>query len=75
MNLLTGWFPPEVPPVHIGVYRVWDFPSASGQIYAFWDGKAFLFRSLSPYGADVFRREPTSQPRRTTWRGLARKPK
>jgi hypothetical protein len=75
--VLTSWFPPDVPPVRVGVYEVNDaeclFPE--DKWYAYWDGNKFGWRDCTgPDAAFSARGNGTFLPERTVWRGLARKP-
>ena len=60
---LTDWFPPEIKPVHVGVYQT-DFCG-----YAHWNGKKWGYGRLSPLDAKtcaVYR----SAIQNKSWRGL-----
>jgi len=65
---LTGWFPPEVKPVHRGVYEVFDEGS-----YAYWSGKLWGWTVLSVASAAACR-TPRGASQHKTWRGLAQQP-
>lgn len=45
---LTPWFPPEVPPVHPGVYEV---EAHTVPFYRMWDGRFWRTGDVSPAGA------------------------
>ena len=73
---LTPWFPPDVKPVHVGVYETLEatcFPNW----YDIWDGKNWWIGGKTPKSAmknhqDEPRLLIQSAP--VKWRGLAEKP-
>ncbi len=72
---VTGWYPPEITPVHKGVYEV-DDQFVNGPALSYWNGERFCFRTWNSTVTETKAQavEPTSLPARTFWRGLARKP-
>lgn len=69
---LTPWFPPDVVPVHVGVYEVRDNGITA---FACWNGVCFGYRSLSSAQlAHDSRDKPTGLPAKAQWRGLAEPP-
>jgi hypothetical protein len=68
MSKLTPWFPPEVKPVYVGVYRTKFFANYSG--YSYWNGSAWSFEWDSV--EEVSRMEIGNQDK--SWRGLAKNP-
>lgn len=71
----TDWFPADVKPVHVGVYRV---VKSFGECWAYWNGKRWShgFLETTLYASDVQTMKtsyrwayPVKQ-----WRGLAEKP-
>lgn len=66
---LTPWFPASVKPVRVGVYRV-----ESGGWYAYWNGRKFGWRDLTPSKAYANRNEATLCTKLASWCGLAEKP-
>lgn len=74
---LTPWFPPEVRPVHVGVYRVigWsESEPTKGALYSYWNGKRFGYRTLPAQEAFRMRDTGTDLEPQATWCGLAEKP-
>lgn len=68
---LTPEFPPEVKPVHVGVYqRLFD----TGTRYALWDGEEWCFAAGTPEVALSYATYQTTY-RSLPWRGLAEQPK
>jgi hypothetical protein len=60
----TPWFPPEIKPVHVGVYQVFnDFT------YAYWGGKRWGYVELSVKQA-VASKNTKFASQYKTWRGL-----
>lgn len=77
MNNLTKWFPPDIKPVHVGVYNVNNVnpkdPAAMCHLYAYWDGKRWGISEFSPedayfYKDDHFVNSQANQNK--YWRGL-----
>jgi hypothetical protein len=64
----SPWFPPEIKPVHVGVYQVWN-----SRIYAYWNGKKWCWAMRSVNEAKSFRITDGADQYKE-WRGLAEKP-
>lgn len=68
---MTDWFPPDIKPVHSGVYQT-EFAAGRGDLgYSRWDGVHWRYQYLSKAiaaGSEGI----GSQNKR--WRGLATKP-
>ncbi len=70
---LTPWFPPEIKPVHVGVYEIRD-DMLKQTFFAYWNG---LF-----FGSGMRKRQDAANSRWShqlnefvhAWRGLAEKP-
>ena len=65
---LTEWFPPEVKPVHVGVYQR-HYHDVSW--YCYWDGKYF---SCGTGYAKYAHIESASMNQALKWRGLKQQP-
>lgn len=68
---LTKWFPPNVNPVHVGVYER-QYHLSSWRTYCLWNGNSWLWPEISPSDAALCTTESTYQ--LLPWRGLAEKP-
>ena len=68
MKKYTNWFPPEIKPVHIGVYEVFDEGS-----YAFWSGKHWGWTVSSVATATTLKEHIEGSIQSRTWRGLTKK--
>ena len=68
---LTPWFPPEVKPVHVGVYETGDadwYKETGLSFLREWNGKAWIVPVSGKRGFEC-------RQQKRVWRGLARKPK
>lgn len=63
---LTPWFPPEVPPVHPGVYEV-EPRWTSEPLYRRWDGQTWRLGGSTPGSANRPGRATLNDRR---WRGI-----
>lgn len=71
---LTPWFPPEVKPVHIGVYETAE-PNLDSECFQHWNGSFWgLCSSSARYAATNGQANGFSGFQQTMWRGLAKKP-
>ena len=66
---LTPWYPPEIKPLHVGVYER-DY-SQKGRWYCFWDGNYFGCAQSQT----IFCTEDVSLDQNIPWRGLTSKAK
>jgi hypothetical protein len=75
MSAVTGWFPPDVKPVHVGVYQTYaeSEPQSGNPGYQFWRGNCW---SIFSSDADSAERDKNidSFYQINYWRGLAEKP-
>ncbi len=74
---LTDWFPPEVKPVHPGVYEVESFGGTCSKWYRLWHNGLWWEGDDKPKAAaeaTVFLGTPESISSVRKWRGLAVKP-
>lgn len=71
---LTGWFKPEIKPVHIGVYQIKDGTFDEDEWYSFWDGFKWCYTTRSVNAAFDDRLLRTDLNQKQHWRGLAKKP-
>jgi len=77
---VTPWFPPEIKPVHVGIYhRQLAHTSRNGDlvVFAYWDGTHWLIPSADPgVASDPWRPRVIDQSYlfALPWRGLAEKP-
>jgi hypothetical protein len=72
---LTKWFPPNVKPVHVGVYEV-DMSQINPKfdaVFQHWNGAFFGHASTTAAAAFSWRNE-ISVEQEFHWRGLAEKP-
>lgn len=67
---LTDWFPPEVKPVHVGVYKT----NASVGTYQKWNGKYWCAFCATVDRAAHCENSNKSLVQHVRWRGLAVKP-
>ena len=68
---LTPWFPPEIKPVHKGVYETSE--TSTGPCFNYWNGKFWCWTRPYPEAAFDWK-DDKSAVQENTWRGLARKP-
>jgi hypothetical protein len=72
MNLkLTEWFPPEIKPVHIGVYQCNPF---APHTYRNWDGKNWGVSQHTAEQASFVGYLHAQYQDKIEWRGLAEEP-
>lgn len=84
---LTPWFPPDVKPVHEGVYQVNDgYVGVEDRSFAYWDGARFKYRTFSSDPAKnewclgaidrayAKKHDYTAYPSFAYWRGLNKQP-
>jgi len=65
---LSAWHPPNVKPVHIGVYRV-----HSNKRYSWWNGTWWELRSNSAFNAEMLQRV-RDKFQGNNWRGIVQNP-
>lgn len=68
---LTEIFPPEIKPVHVGVYPTF-FDDDDAQIYNHWNGEYWGMADYTVDGAEAGASFP-SITQDVSWRGLAKK--
>lgn len=75
---LTPWFPPEVKPVHPGVYErdasQLDLSAASIKYYSHWDGVWFILKRSPEQAGNESGGPYHSFRQHLPWRGLAKDP-
>lgn len=72
---LTDWFPPEVKPVHVGVYETQSARFMDDTWYAYFDGKRWGYCTCTnPEDAFEYRNRQHFRDSDSPWRGLAEKP-
>ncbi|MGY6240582.1 hypothetical protein ACW910_24370 (plasmid) [Burkholderia ambifaria] len=75
-DMLTGWFPPEVKPVHEGAYPTRD--ENGSQWFSYWDGYRWLYGRQYFSGetirlTELMRNRPAAFQDRP-WRGINKEP-
>lgn len=71
---LTNWYPSNVKPVRIGVYRTTSDIFIGPEYYSFWDGHRFN-GNWDTVERAFNRRDYGDGSSVANWRGLARKPR
>jgi hypothetical protein len=70
----TPWFPPEIKPVHVGVYPI-KMPYTLGEGFAYWSGVHWGNYQRSPELAQTYGDgNDLCTTQNKVWRGLAEKP-
>lgn len=70
MTKYTDWFPPEIKPVHVGVYELEDLPYP----FHYWDGARWFGAGARGEKIRLYA-EQVDYGCRVRWRGLSEKPK
>ena len=68
---LTPWYPPEIKPVRVGVYKIKISANNSFDLYSHWTGQRWLHTAWSPARASEAKGNSLYQNK--TWRGLTEK--
>lgn len=70
MSEHTEWFPPEIDPLHVGVYQKLN-TSTDGTFFAHWNGNFWGGAGPTPDVAHMYRWQPTVRAN-WPWRGIAK---
>ena len=72
-HTMTDWFPPDVKPVHVGVYEI-KLSEYNFEVYSYWDGSRWCFACINVDDAFSLKHRETKLFQKRYWRGLAKKP-
>ncbi|MBR8141172.1 hypothetical protein KDW46_02205 [Burkholderia vietnamiensis] len=73
-DMLTGWFPPHIKPVHAGTYPVeWAVLGQINRGFAHWDGRLWGNTTKIAGFAKAHAGDRKSAAQNKSWRGLKEK--